>query len=349
MKAVVYHGPMDLKVEEVDCPKLGPGDALLKVSACGVCGTDVKTYRRGHHMFTPPCILGHEAVGRIVEMRPALSESSGVNPDVGLGDEVAVAPYVPCYSCDLCRHGRQELCMNKDWIEGAFAEYIRVPSGVIRKGTFKLPNGIDRNEACLTEPLACCINAVTDAGVQLGDTVLVIGAGPMGLLILELCKSVGVARVLVSEPNAWRREEARRRGALVIDPSEADVKKWARESTAGDGPDVAFVCVGAVDAVDTGMEAVRQGGVVNVFGGLPGDAQLTVDAKRLHYDEITIMGSFGFAPHHFETALAMIAAGRINVKGIITHVFKIEGAKTAFNAAEAGETLKVVLQICEDA
>ena len=176
MKAVIYHGPGDLRIENVDAPVLEEGDALLEVSYCGLCGTDVKTYRRGHHMFTPPCILGHEVVGRIAEIA-----GKSQRPDINVGDLVAVAPYVPCYGCAYCRKDREELCTNKGWIEGAFAEYVRIPAEVLSKGTFHIPSAEDLKLACLSEPLACCVNAVEDSCVGLADTVMIIGAGPMGL------------------------------------------------------------------------------------------------------------------------------------------------------------------------
>ncbi|MEA4884730.1 MAG: alcohol dehydrogenase catalytic domain-containing protein [Clostridia bacterium] len=343
MKAAVYHGPRDLRVESIDDPVLQPGDALLKVGFCGVCGTDVKTYLRGHHMFPPPCVLGHEVVGKIVEMKEPLSTT-----DIRVGDVVAVAPYVPCYSCTLCSHDRHELCRHKDWIDGAFAEYVRAPAGVLQKGTCKVPPGMDPRVACLSEPLACCVNAVTDSRVSLGDTVLIIGSGPMGLLMLELCKAVGASRVLVSEPNEWRRSEAEQRGAIVASPLDSDVPAWIRDHTDGEGADIVFICVGTADAVKVGMDSVRQGGLVNIFGGLPSGSELAIDSKRLHYDEVTLTGSFGFTPYHFRTALAMLASGGVHSSGLITHEYAINDARTALETAGSGEGLKILLKVDGD-
>jgi L-iditol 2-dehydrogenase len=241
LKALVYHGPGDLRIENVNSPMLEDGDALLEVSYCGLCGTDVKTYRRGHHMFTPPCILGHEVVGKIVEIKG----KSG-RPDINVGDKVAVAPYVPCYSCVYCRKGREELCINKGWIEGAFAEFVRIPAEVLNKGTFHIRLDEHFKLACLAEPLACCVNAVEDSNVKLADTVMIIGAGPMGLLMLELCKTMGASKILVSEPNELRRNKAAESGAFVMgsQDEDADVSQWIKDETGGVGADVVFVCVG---------------------------------------------------------------------------------------------------------
>ena len=343
MRAAVYHGPGDLRVERIPKPEAMPGGALLEVSYCGLCGTDIKTYRRGHHMFTPPCVLGHEVVGRIVEMKDPHSSVS-----VKEGDLVAVAPYVPCFVCSLCARGRHELCRHKDWIDGGFAEYVAVPSGVLEKGTFRVPDGLDLRVAALAEPLACCLNAVTDSNVRMGETVLIIGAGPMGMMMLESCKAVGATKLLVSEPDELRRSQAEGRGALGIDPGRSSVAEWVNDVTCGAGADVVFVCVGAAEAVGEAMAAAGPGGTVNVFGGLSGGTTITVDAKRVHYDEVTLTGSFGFAPEHFRTALAMLASGRLNVEGIITHEFGLDSAASAFEAAAAGKCLKAVIRVGED-
>lgn len=344
MKAAVYNGPGKLSITDIEAPVVGPGEALLEVKYCGVCGTDVKTYVRGHHMFTPPCVLGHEVVGRIVELK---EPARGVT--VREGDLVAVAPYVPCYSCAMCRRDRHELCRTKDWIDGGFAQYLKIPSGVLLKGTFAIPEGMDPKAACLSEPLACCVNAITDTPVRLGDTVLILGAGPMGLLILELCKASGAAVILVSEPDDRRRKFAADRGARVCDPSEKDLKEWVKDATGGVGADTVFVCVGAADAVKEGMSVAGQGGTVNIFGGLPGGAELTVDPRRIHYDEVTLAGSFGFTPEHFKIAMDLIASQRVCVEGIITHEFSIDNAAEALETAASGKALKALIAVNEDA
>lgn len=343
MRAAVYHGPGDLRVERIPKPEAMPGGALLEVSYCGLCGTDIKTYRRGHHMFTPPCVLGHEVVGRIVEMKDPPSSVS-----VKEGDLVAVAPYVPCFVCSLCARGRHELCRHKDWIDGGFAEYVAVPSGVLEKGTFRVPDGLDLRVAALAEPLACCLNAVTDSNVRMGETVLIIGAGPMGMMMLESCKAVGATKLLVSEPDELRRSQAEGRGALGIDPGRNSVAEWVNDVTCGAGADAVFVCVGAAEAVGEAMAAAGPGGIVNVFGGLAGGTTISVDARRIHYDEVTLTGSFGFAPEHFRVALAMLASGRVGAEGIITHEFGLDDAARAFETASTGKCLKAVIRVGED-
>ncbi|MGE5585588.1 MAG: zinc-dependent alcohol dehydrogenase [Bacillota bacterium] len=343
MKAAVYHGPRDVRVEEVAGPSLDPGDALLKVMYCGVCGTDIKTYRRGHPMFEPPCILGHEPVGEIVEVRPG--QGAAAAGCVSVGDVVAVAPYVPCDNCRLCLKGRQEMCSSKAGIAGAFCEYIRVPGEVLAKGVSRLPEGLSPRVACLAEPIACCLNAIEAVPFDPGDSVLISGAGPMGLLMLELCKARGAGTIFVSEPSETRRAEAERRGARVIDPGAGDVGHQLKALAGADGTDAAFVCVGASDALESAIASVRPGGRVNLFGGFPGGSRVTLDPNTIHYGEVTLLGSFGFAPRHFHMGMRLLASGRLDVAGLLTCEFSLDDVVLALDTGASGEALKVLLRM----
>ena len=348
MKAAVYYGPRDVRVEEVSEPNLEPGEALLKVMFCGVCGTDIKTYLRGHPMFEPPCILGHEPVGEIVEARPGQDAVARGRASVGVGDMVAVAPYVPCDNCRLCLKGRQEMCASKAGIAGAFCEYIRIPGEVVAKGVLEVPEGMSPRVACLAEPVACCLNAVEATPLDPGDCVLITGAGPMGLLMLELCKARGAGEILVSEPSKTRRMEVARRGARVIDPRAEDVGDRVKAETGGDGADAAFVCVGAADALESAMASVRPGGSVNLFGGFPGGSRVMVDPNAIHYSEIALLGSFGFAPRHFHMGMRLLASGRLDVAGLVTREFALDDVCLALDAGASGEALKVLLRMGEN-
>ncbi|HHY33025.1 MAG TPA: alcohol dehydrogenase catalytic domain-containing protein [Firmicutes bacterium] len=346
MKAAVYYGPRDVRVENVSEPALEPGEALLKVMFCGVCGTDIKTYLRGHPMFEPPCILGHEPVGEIVEMRPG-NDARGTGR-VSVGDVVAVAPYVPCDKCRLCLKGRQEMCASKEGIAGAFCEYIRLPGEVLAKGACKVPGGLSPRAACLAEPVACCLNAVDATSFDPGDSVLINGAGPMGLLMLELCKIRGAGAIFVSEPSETRRREAARRGALVIDPRVEDVRNRVNAETGGDGADAAFVCVGAAGALEDAVASVRPGGRVNLFGGFPGGSEVPLDPNAIHYREVMLLGSFGFAPRHFHMAIRLLASGRLDVSGLLSQEFSLDDVGLALDTGASGETLKVLLRMGGD-
>ncbi|MDI6638305.1 MAG: alcohol dehydrogenase catalytic domain-containing protein [Bacillota bacterium] len=346
MKAAVYYGPRDVRVEEVSEPSLEPGEALLKVMFCGVCGTDIKTYLRGHPMFEPPCILGHEPVGEIVEVCPG--QDAQARERVSVGDVVAVAPYVPCDNCRLCLKGRQEMCASKEGITGAFCEYIKVPGEVLAKGVCRIPEGLSPRVACLAEPVACCLNAVEATPLDPGDSVLISGAGPMGLLMLELCKVRGAGAILVSEPSETRRLEATRRGAQVIDPRVEDVGHRVNAETGGDGADAAFVCVGAADALEGAMSSVRPGGKVNLFGGFPGESRVVVDPNTIHYREVVLLGSFGFAPRHFHMAMRLLASGRLDIAGLLSWEFALDEVGLALNAGASGEALKVLLRMDGD-
>lgn len=340
MKAAVYHGPGDIRLETAPKPVPGPRDALVRTGWVGLCGTDIKTFLRGHPMFKPPCILGHELVGRLEQLGP---ECTGVQAAVG--DMVAVAPYVPCNHCRLCLKGREELCSQKAGIEGAFCEYVLVPHEVAVQGLVRVPESLDPRSACLAEPLACCLNALEDTPLDPGDTVLIVGAGPMGLLMLELAKTCGAGRIFVSEPNECRRGEAGARGAAVINPMDRPLKEWVGEQTGGLGVDAVFVCVGLPSALEAVWEAVRPGGTVNIFGGLPTGSHVDLDPNRVHYAEMVITGSFGFAPRHFRRALDLLAAGRFNVDTVISGEFPLEQIADAFQAGASGEAFKVLIRM----
>lgn len=342
----MYHGPRDVRVEEVSEPSLASGEALLRVMFCGVCGTDIKTYLRGHPMFEPPCILGHEPVGEIVEVRPG--QDGRARGRVSVGDVVAVAPYVPCGNCRLCLKNRQEMCASKEGIAGAFCEYVKVPGEVLAKGVCRIPEGLSPRVACLAEPVACCLNAVEATPFDPGDSVLIGGAGPMGLLMLELCKVRGAGVILVSEPGETRRLEAARRGAQVIDPRVEDVGDRVNAETGGDGADAAFICVGAADALGSAIASVRPGGKVNLFGGFPSGSRVAVDPNTIHYREVMLLGSFGFAPRHFHMAMKLLASGRLDVAGLLSSEFTLDDVGLALDAGASGEAFKVLLRMDGD-
>lgn len=336
MKAAVYYGPMDMRWEEVETPACGAGELLVKIEASGVCGTDVKTYKRGHPMFKPPVILGHEFAGVVVAVGPDVRGYSE-------GDRVIAAPYVPCGRCPMCRIGEFELCENKWKLGGAFAEYVKIGKEVAEKGMFRIPDTLSYTEAALAEPLACCLNAMDDCGLRRGDVVLIAGAGPMGLINLAVAKASGASKVLVAELNGDRRRIAEEMGAVGIDPGSGDVRGKVLEATGGKGADVLIVAIGLTEVAEQYMTLVRKGGTINLFGGFPSGSKLSVDPNLLHYDQVKLTGSFGFTPYYVENALKLIAEGRIDIKRIITHRMKLADVKEAIELVLRQQALKVIL------
>lgn len=336
MKAAVYYGPGDMRWEEMKKPECAKDGVVVEVKACGLCGTDVKTYKRGHPMFKPPVVLGHEFAGEIVE---AGDDVSGF----GIGDRVVVAPYVPCGKCGMCRLGQFELCEKKVKLEGAFTQYVMVGREVMEKGMFRIPEGMEYEEATLVEPLACCLNALDDCNIRAGDTVLIVGAGPMGLINLELVKNSGAAKVMAAETHDGRRNKAAEMGAVAIDPASEDVAGRVMEETGGLGVDVLIIAVGLVEVAEKYIPLVRKGGRVNLFGGFPAGSKLAVDPNLLHYNQVVLTGSFGFTPHYVEKALYMIYQGRMDLKGIITHRMEMSSVDKAIDLVLKQEALKVIL------
>lgn len=337
MKAAIYHGPGKMTLEEVERPSIGPDDILVEVRASGVCGTDVKTYLRGHRFFEPPCILGHEFSGVVAEIGSNVEGFS-------LGDRVAVAPYVPCGFCPMCQGGLFELCYNKSGVSGgAFTEYIAVPKEVIERGVVRLPRGLSFAAGAMAEPLACTLNGIEDCRLKLGDTLLILGAGPMGLLSAQAALAQGVGKVIVSEPNEERLQKAREIGAIGVNPQKENLKEVVRGETHGLMAAAVLVCVGFAEAVEEAQAYVAPGGVINMFGGLPKDSTVTIDPGLIHYQQVSLVGSFGFTHIQFRQAVELMAAGRIDAERIVTHTLPLEQAAQGINLSAEQKALKVML------
>ncbi len=337
MKAVVYHGPGKMTLEEVERPSIEPDQMLVEVRASGVCGTDVKTYLRGHRFFEPPCILGHEFAGVIAELGSEVK-------DFAVGDRVAVAPYVPCGFCDMCQAGIFELCANKSGVSGgAFTEYIAVPREVIERGVVRLPESISFAAGSMAEPLACVLNGIEDCRLKLGDTLLIMGAGPMGLLSAQAALAQGIGKVIVSEFNEQRLTKVREIGGIAVNPKTENLKEVVKRETNGRMAQAVLVCIGFAEPVEEAQQYVAQGGVINMFGGLPKDSNVSIDAGLIHYQQVSLVGSFGFTHIQFRQAIELMATGRVDAERIITHTLPLEEAEKGINLSVEQKALKVML------
>lgn len=337
MKAAIYQGPGRMTLEEVERPSIGSDEILVEVRASGVCGTDVKTYLRGHRFFEPPCILGHEFAGVVAEVGAEVREYAP-------GDRVAVAPYVPCGFCAMCQAGIFELCANKSGVSGgAFTEYVAVPKEVIERGVVRLPEGMSFAAGAMAEPLACVLNGIEDCDLKLGDTLLVMGAGPMGLLSAQAALAQGVGKVIVSEFNEDRLAKVREIGGIAVNPKTENLKEIVKRETSGKMAQAVLVCVGFAEAVEEAQQYVAPGGVINMFGGLPKDANVTIDAGLIHYQQVSLVGSFGFTHIQFRQAVELMAAGRVDVERIVTHTLPLEEAEKGIKLSVEQKALKVML------
>lgn len=341
MKAAVLYGPGQLKLEDLPTPLAGKGEIVIKVESCAICGSDVRIYHHGHANIKLPQIVGHELAGEVTAIGQGVTAFR-------VGDRVAVAPAIPCGECYYCRRGQQTVCDNLESIGyhygGGFAEYCRVPARALAQGNVHLvPGNVSYDEAAVAEPLACAINAQEIAGVGLGDTVAVIGAGPIGCMHVQLARSLGATKTILVEINAERLNIARvAKADLYVDSSRSDPVAAVLEATGGHGADVVVVSCPSGAAQEQALRMVRKRGRVSFFGGLPkGKSVIQFDSNLVHYREFSVLGAYGSTPRHNEMALQMIAAGRIDLKGIITHRVKLEEIERGMNLIETGEALKV--------
>lgn len=338
MKAAVYYNPDDIRCEEVPQPRVGQGEVLIRMKSCGLCGTDIS--KMVERRVTPPAVLGHEVAGEVVELGEAVK-------DFSVGDRVFVAHHVPCFVCHWCRHGNHSLCpefrqTNID--PGGFAEYIRIPPINVARATFRIPDELSYEEASLIESTACCLRAILKCRMQPGDTVVMVGCGPMGLLHLELALLLGASQVIATDLLDYRRMAAEKLGASrSIDPQKQDARKVVKELTSGRGADLAIVAVGSPRAISQAMSLVREGGTVSVFAECPDGSKLTVD-PNLIYHEVNLIGSYSSTPSEQRIAFDLIRTGRLKVKELITHRFKLDKLGEAVKLArEQKESLKIVI------
>ena len=315
MTAAVLYGKEELRVEQVPVPALSPDEVLVCVKAALTCGTDLKVYRQGYHarMIVPPAIFGHELAGIVEEVGEEVR-------NFRKGMRVVAANSAPCLECRYCRRDRANLCERLLFNNGAYAEYIRIPGPIVRQNLLEIPDHIDFADAALVEPLACVLRGVEGTGLQSGDTIAVIGMGPIGLMFIRLAKLRG-ARVIAVGKRTSQLLTAERMGAdeIVSAVETEDVVAEVRRRTPdGEGVDVAVEAVGTPLTWEWAAGMVHRGGTVNFFGGCPSGSSVRLDTSRLHYSEITIKASFHHTPAYIRMALECISRGDIQGKHFIT-------------------------------
>ena len=336
MKAALLYGVRDVRIEEVPVKKLEPDQALIKIKACGICPTDVRSYTGMRKISDFPRTLGHEWVGEIVEVG---EDFHGFD----VGDRVAPEWRAVCGSCYYCRRGIFNYCQNmqRDKVSGGFYEYGRSTARYMRL----IPDSVPYEEAAFAEPLACCINGNQESNVTVGDDVVVIGAGPIGLLHVQLAKHKG-ARVIVSELIESRLEMAKELGADdTVCPLKEDAVERVKELTDGRGANTVIVAIGTIKAAQTAIEMAGICGTVNFFAGTYPPGEIPLDPNVIHYKQLVLTGSHDFIPHHFTTALKLIQYGIVKVKPIVSHVIPLEDIASAFDIVAERKGLKVVIKM----
>jgi L-iditol 2-dehydrogenase len=323
MQAAILHGREDVRIEEVPIPKAEIGELVVRVGAALTCGTDLKVFRRGYHarMIVPPALFGHELAGTIVEVGAGVEKFAP-------GDRVVALNSAPCGQCYFCERGQENLCDDLMFNNGAYAEFIRIPARIVAKNTLIVPDHVPLEHAALTEPLACAVHGFEDSHPRTGDTVAVIGGGPLGLMILHVAALAGCQAIAIVKHDG-QVEAARQLGAAHVVQA-TNIRKAISETRAltekGRGVDIAIEAVGAPDAWQEAVELVRKGGTVNFFGGCAVGTHVALDTNRIHYSDITLRSTFHHTPAICRTALELIAGGRFQAQAFITghaHLYEL--------------------------
>lgn len=338
MRALKVGAPGQVIWAEQDEPQAGPGEVLLQPLACSICASDIKAVHRGGGKANP-WALGHELVGRI------LATGDGAHHPVG--ERVVAAPYVPCGTCYFCSHQQPTLCehlFEQGLDPGGLAERVRIPRALVERGLLPVPDTLPSEIAAFTEPVACCVQAAEACGLAAGDTVLVVGDGPMGLLNAAVARACGASLLIVGGLTPARLHLAAAHYAdVVVHVGQENLSRKVKELTAGRGADVVLVAVPSADAALSGLGALRRGGAFNAFAGTAEGTTLPLDLRRLHYDEWRLTGSFGVAPRHLQRALGLLSSGQVDVSPLITGRFPFAEAPAAIDHMARQVGMKAVV------
>jgi len=343
MKAAVLEAADRITVREVEPPSCGPGEALLKVRACAVCGSDIRIYHFGNDRVRYPAVIGHEIAGEIVEVGAGVTR-------VKAGDRIALGADVPCGTCYWCTNGMGTNCAINYAVgyqfPGGFQQYMVLNKTILKFGPVSpIPDELSYREAALAEPLACAINGLELARFGLGKSLCIIGLGPIGCMMLELSRVFGASLVFAAQRSPARLEMARqfREDARFVCTDTEDLVQTVMRETDGQGVDLAITTAGTVKAHEDAIAMVRHRGYVNLFGGLKNQPKLCIDSNLIHYKECFVMGSHGSLPHHHLKAVQLIARGDVSASRYISRVFPLDEINDAFRFHESRKGLKVIV------
>jgi len=336
MKAQLFYGPGDVRFKYIDIPEIEDNGVLVRVKSALTCGSDLKTYRRGHPtMIKKASVFGHEWAGDIVETGSKVSRFK-------TGDRIVSANTAPCNGCYYCRLGRYSLCENLIYNNGAYAEYIKVPGRILEKNTYRIPEGIDYKEAALLEPLACVVHGIEESNINAGDTVVINGAGPVGLMFVVLARLKG-ATVISVDLSDERLEYAGVLGAdHVINGSRVknQVQAVKELTEMGRGADIAIDATGIPEVWEMTILMGRKGAVINLFGGCMPGTSIKIDTALLHYSELTVKGVYHHTPLYVKEAFDLITSHRIDAIKFITADMPLEKLVDALELMEQQKGIK---------
>jgi L-iditol 2-dehydrogenase len=343
MKAAVLYGQENIRVEKVPTAALQPGEVRIHIEAALTCGTDLKVFKRGYHarMIVPPAVFGHEFSGTISEVHPE-------TPRWKIGDRVVVANSAPCGHCFYCRNQQENLCDDLLFLNGAYAQSIVVPARLVEKNLLKLKPKTSFTDAALTEPLACVVQGVQDAQLRSGQNVLVIGAGPIGLMFIALARNLG-CHVTSAGRGSVRLEAAKKLGAnYLIDLTRKHDLVAAIQAEAAAPFDVVIEAVGKPETWEASVRLVRKGGTVNFFGGCPSGTSVTLDTALIHYSNLKLLASFHHTPATIRRALELIEAGVIRADEFVDGECTLTRLPELFQSMSAGNrAVKTLIRVHE--
>ncbi|MCZ6550898.1 MAG: alcohol dehydrogenase catalytic domain-containing protein [candidate division NC10 bacterium] len=339
MRAAVYQGNRQIRLEELPIPRTGPGELLVRVTGCGICATDVS--KVDHALVNPPAVLGHEVAGTVALL------GDGVQ-GLTIGQRVVVSHHVPCYACHYCKHGNFSMCRTfktSNIDPGGFAEYMRVPALNVQYATYPIPPHLEDEEASFTEPLACCLRGVKRLCPLIHDTVLLFGLGSIGLMLLQVLKLHQV-RVICLDPLSERLEGAKVLGAdLTLNPGQPELSQAVRDVTEGRGADAAILTAGGPQVFTRAIDLLRDGGVLLPFASDPSSPRVDLDIHQFFHRELSIVTSYSPSTIELQEALALLADRTVRVKDLVTHRVPLAELERGMHLFRNKEALKVFVEM----
>jgi L-iditol 2-dehydrogenase len=338
MKAMLFYGPKDIRLENIEIPDIKTDEVLVKINTAVTGGTDIKTYLRGHPRIikTIPSSFGYEFSGIV---------QKSLNPQFNSGDAVIAGNTAPCYSCFFCKQEEYELCENLDFLNGSFAEYIKIPSQIANYNLYKIPTGTSFQEAASTQTLAVVLHGFYKSQIKKHNNVLILGLGAIGQTFIKVYKALAPnTKIIALAKSSLKTELAKINGAdFVLDYSSEDIVEQIKSLTNGLGADLVIEAVGKPESWQQALTLSRPGGVVVFFGGCPRGTQINLDTFQSHYQELTTIGVFHHTPSYIKTALELICTNKISMANLITHRFELADLQNALELSIRGEALKICI------
>ena len=363
MKAAIFHGKGNIRIEEVPLLALKPGEVRVQIAVALTCGTDLKVLKRGYHakMLTPPSPFGHELAGTIAEIAPSANgEHASTTAQCQVGDRVVVANSAPCGSCFYCKHHQENLCEDLVFLNGAYAESIAIPGRFVQKNMLRLNPETPFEDAALAEPLACVVQGIEDLNLHKGQNVLVLGAGPIGLMFIALAKKLGCHVSVAgrgqnrlrtaSHLGAEKVYEVGKDGNILEAIAKSDDAHPSDPKAYGHSPapkfDVVIEAIGKPETWEAAIRLVRKGGAVNLFGGCPAGTTVALDTHTIHYSNLKLLASFHHTPRTFKRALEFIEAGFIRADDFVDGTWPLTKLPELFAQMTAGNcAVKTLVQV----